>query len=52
MSIRLKLTILFLLIALLPMLLVSVLTFENYKKSLELTHTADLQDIARFRQKG
>ena len=48
MSIRLKLAILFMPIALVPMLLVAILTFDNYKRSLESTHIADLQDIAAF----
>jgi signal transduction histidine kinase/HAMP domain-containing protein len=48
MSIRLKLTTLFLAIALVPLLLIAVLTFENYKKSLESACIADLQDIAAF----
>jgi signal transduction histidine kinase len=49
MSIRLKLTIAFLVFVLVPSLFVGVLTFTNYKKSLETIHLSNLQDIASFK---
>ncbi|MGD0078673.1 MAG: PAS domain S-box protein [Sedimentisphaerales bacterium] len=49
MSIRLKLTIMFLAIAMIPLLFVSALTFTNYKKSLEANRLAQLRDLAIFR---
>jgi signal transduction histidine kinase len=49
MSIRLKLTILFLAIASIPLLFVSALTYTNFKKSLEANRLAQLQDLSVFR---
>ena len=49
MSVRLKLTIMFLAIALIPLLFVSVLTFNDYKKYLETDRLSDLQIIAAFK---
>ncbi len=49
MSIRLKLTIMFLVFVLIPSLFVSVLTFTSYKNSLETIHLSTLQDIAAFK---
>ncbi len=49
MSIRLKLTIMFLTVASIPLLLVSVLTFTNYKNSLEANHISQLRDLTIFR---
>jgi PAS domain S-box-containing protein len=49
MSIRLKLTIMFLAIASIPLLLVSALTFTNYKNSLETNHISQLRDLTIFR---
>jgi len=48
MSIRLKLTIMFLAIASIPLLLFSVLTFSNYKNSLEANHLLQLQILGLF----
>lgn len=49
MSIRLKLTIMFLAIALIPLLFVSALTFHNYKDSLENTRLVQLHNLATFK---
>lgn len=49
MSIRLKLTIMFLAIALIPLLLVSTITFTNYKNSLEASRFSQLRDIVTFK---
>jgi signal transduction histidine kinase len=49
MSIRLKLTIMFLAIATLPLILVSALTFTNYKNSLEANRFSQLRDLTFFR---
>jgi len=49
MSIRLKLAIMFLAIASLPLLLVSALTFTNYEKSLEARRLLQLQDITAYK---
>jgi PAS domain S-box-containing protein len=49
MSIRLKLAIMFLAIASIPLLFVSALTFTNYKKSLEANRFAQLRDLTIFR---
>ena len=49
MSIRSKLTIIFLAIAAVPLLLVSALTFTNFKSSLEANRLAQLQDLSVFR---
>ena len=49
MSIRLKLIIMFLAIALIPLLLVSALTFNNYKYSLEENRLAQLRDLVSFK---
>ena len=46
MSIRLKLIIMFLVIALIPLLFVSALTYHNYRDSLETTRLAQLADLA------
>jgi signal transduction histidine kinase len=48
-SIRSRLAILFLAIASIPLLLVSVLTFTHYKNSLEAARLSNLQDIAAFK---
>ena len=49
MSIRLKLAIMFLAIATMPLLFVSTLTFTNYKKSLEANRLSQLQDIIAYK---
>jgi hypothetical protein len=49
MSIRSKLTILFLLIAAVPLLFVSELTYTIFKKSLEANRLAQLKDLSVFR---
>jgi PAS domain S-box-containing protein len=49
MSLKLKLNILFLAVALIPLLFVSALTFHNYKKSLETTCLSNLRNIAAFK---
>ena len=49
MSIRSKLTILFLSIAAIPLLLVSSLTYTNFKNSLEANRFAQLVDLSVFR---
>lgn len=49
MSIRSKLTILFLAVAMIPLFLVSALTFDNYKDSLQKAYFLRLQDLASFR---
>jgi PAS domain S-box-containing protein len=49
MSLKLKLIILFLSVALIPLLFVSTLTFHNYKKSLETTCLSNLQNTAAFK---
>ncbi len=49
MFIRDKLIITFLAIASIPLLFVSVLTFHNYKNSLEANHLSQLQNIAAFK---
>ena len=49
MSIRLKLTIMFLAIALIPLLLVSTITFTNYKNSLEASRLSQLRDLVTFK---
>jgi signal transduction histidine kinase len=49
MSVRLKLTIIFLAIAVIPLIFVSALTFRNYKHSLEAARLADLQNIVAFK---
>jgi PAS domain S-box-containing protein len=49
MPIRLKLTIIFLAIASIPLLLVSALTFTSYKNSLEANRFSQLQDLTIFR---
>jgi PAS domain S-box-containing protein len=49
MSIRLKLTNLFLAIASIPLLLVSALTFTNYENSLEASRFSQLRDLTIFR---
>jgi signal transduction histidine kinase len=49
MSIRSKLTILFLSIAAIPLLLVSALTYNNFKNSLEANRFAQLVDLSIFR---
>ncbi len=48
-SIRIKLTIIFIAIAFIPVLFVSVLTFTNYKNSLEAARLENLQEIAAFK---
>jgi signal transduction histidine kinase len=49
MSIRLKLTTMFLAIASIPLLLVSALTFTNYENSLEANRFSQLRDLTIFR---
>lgn len=49
MSIRLKLVIIFLAVALIPLLLVSAVTFHNYKNSLETNRLSQLKDIAAYK---
>ena len=49
MSIRSKLTIMLLVIALIPLVFVSVITFNNYKGSLETMRISQLRDIAAFK---
>jgi PAS domain-containing protein/HAMP domain-containing protein len=49
MSLRLKLIIVFLAVALIPLLFVSVMTFHNYKNSLETTCLSNLQNITAFK---
>ena len=49
MSIRTKLTIIFLSIASIHLLLVSVLTYSNFKSSLEANRFAQLKDLSVFR---
>ncbi|HEY5138044.1 MAG TPA: hypothetical protein VIJ25_01815, partial [Methylococcales bacterium] len=49
MSIRTKLTLAFLAIAAVPLLLVSALTYNNYKNSLKTARISSLQDIAAFK---
>jgi PAS domain S-box-containing protein len=49
MSLRLKLIITFLAVALIPLFFVSGLTYQNYKNSLETTRLSNLQDIAAFK---
>jgi PAS domain S-box-containing protein len=49
MSLRIKLIVIFLAIALIPLFFVSVLTFHNYKNSLEATRLSNLQDITVFK---
>lgn len=49
MSIRLKLAVIFIAIASVPLVLVSVLTFTNFKNSLEDNRFAQLYDLAVFR---
>jgi signal transduction histidine kinase len=49
MSIRIKLTIIFLSIASIPLILVSVLTYSNFKSSLESNRFAQLEDLSVFR---
>jgi PAS domain S-box-containing protein len=51
MSIRLKLTITFLAVALIPLFFVSALTFTHYKNSLETTRLFQTQDLAAFKMK-
>jgi signal transduction histidine kinase len=49
MSIRSKLTFIFLVIALVPLLFVSELTYTNFKKSLETNRLTQLSDLTVFR---
>ena len=49
MSIRIKLTVMFLAFVSVPSLLISVLTFTNYKNSLEANRLSELQNIAAFK---
>ena len=49
MSIRLKLIIMFLAIATIPLVLVGALTFHNYKNSLEANHLSQLKDVAAYK---
>ena len=49
MSIRSKLTVMFLVVALIPLFLVNVITFNKYKNSLEAARISQLWDIAAFK---
>ena len=49
MSVRLKLSVIFLAITTIPLVFVSTLTFTNYKGSLESTRLSQLQDIASYK---
>jgi PAS domain S-box-containing protein len=49
MSIRSRLTIIFLAIVTIPLLLISELTYTNFKKSLEANRLAQLNDLSVFR---
>ncbi len=49
MSLKAKLIILFLAIALIPLVFVSALTVHNYQNSIETAHLSDLQHIALFK---
>ncbi|HEX7510291.1 MAG TPA: histidine kinase dimerization/phospho-acceptor domain-containing protein, partial [Chitinivibrionales bacterium] len=49
MSVRLKLTIIFLAIASIPLIFVTSLTYTNFKKSLEANRLAQLRDLSVFR---
>ena len=49
MSIKLKLTILFLTFALIPMFIIGVLAFKNYENSLKAGHISALRNIAFFK---
>jgi PAS domain S-box-containing protein len=49
MSIRIKITVMFLAVALIPLLVVSALTFTNYKNSLETERLNEMQNIAAFK---
>ncbi|MEI6079424.1 MAG: ATP-binding protein [bacterium] len=49
MSIRLKLTVIFLVIALIPLVLVSSLAFHNYRKSVENIQLSALSNVAAFK---
>ena len=49
MSIRIKLSIIFLAIALVPTIIVGALTFTNYRNSLEANRLASLRDITAFK---
>jgi PAS domain S-box-containing protein len=48
MSIRTKLTIMFLAIALIPLLLVTTITFDSYKDSLKANRLSQLENLASF----
>jgi len=49
MSIRAKLTTMFLAIAFIPLLLVTAITFNNYKNSLEANRLSQLENLAGFK---
>ena len=49
MSIRLRLTVIFIAIAFIPVLFVSALTFTNYKNSLEAARIENLREIAAYK---
>jgi hypothetical protein len=49
MSIKSKLTIMFLAIALIPLLLVTAITFDNYKDSLKANRLSQLERLAGFK---
>ncbi|MFZ0035473.1 MAG: PAS domain-containing protein [Sedimentisphaerales bacterium] len=49
MSIRYKLIIMFLAIALVPTLFVGAITFKNYKNSIEANHFSQLRNLAAFK---
>ncbi len=49
MSIRFKLTIMFLFISVIPLVIISIMTFNNYKSSLEQTRISELRYIAAYK---
>lgn len=49
MSLRVKLTIIFLAFVSIPLVFVNLITFTNYEKSLETSRLTQLQDLARFK---
>ncbi|MDD5254453.1 MAG: PAS domain S-box protein [Candidatus Omnitrophica bacterium] len=49
MSLRLKLTILFIVVAVIPSFFIGAITFHNYRNSLEAAHLSELQKIVAFK---
>ena len=49
MSIRIKLLIMFLAISMIPLIFISILTFNNYKKSIETQRISQLKDLAEIK---